>query len=257
MQSKSISLLLFGFLICLFWNHPIAADYVRPPYVSEDVWNKLSPYFLPENFPEKAILDKAFSRRQVLKSIKSMIKSGFFIITNPKNKIIVAKHIRMQNYLIKVYLDGSPGPVWDCWLRRVQGAQMIQKGINLHGYQSIMKVPRKWIYPLPYSATANAESKHFILVVDKINILNDKKNRGAYKRKMTPELLDALYSMLTEYKLIDSVYPDNVPFCRDGKLAFVDTEYAGGTAQPVPLGAVKRYLSKSMSAYWEQLISQQ
>lgn len=233
------------------------APYIRNQNVPDEVWNAVSPYFVPEFSQEKAALDTIFSKKGVLKSLKSLSNAGFLIITNPKDKIIVLSHPFLKGYLLKVFTDGMNHTDWDVWRRRVEGANTIRDAINSHGYQHLMKVPNKWIYPIPSDPTPvkNGERKmNFILLVQKMDILNDTNNRKAYKRKVTPEILDALYTLLTQYLLIDSVYADNIPFCRDGKIAFVDTEYAGDTTREVPLSALGQYLSADMLAYWEQLI---
>jgi hypothetical protein len=231
--------------------------YERNPHVSEEVWDMLTPYFLPEHFPEKAALDHIFSQRRVLKSVKSLYKSGFAIITDVKNKIIVAKHPYLKGYLIKAYTDEMPICEWFWWKKRIDGINTIQNKIVASGYESIMKTPKKWIYPLPADPEARETApypKHFILVVEEMDILDFKHNRRAYLSKMTTQILDALYDMLTDLLLIDSVYADNTPFCRDGKLAFVDSEHALDRTRPVPLTSVAKYLPPNLYAYWEQLI---
>lgn len=233
-----------------------STHYVKNPYVSEEVWNMLSPYFLPDHFPEKAALDRIFSKRRVLSSTKSMAKSGFILITNPKDKIIVAKHPHLKGYLIKAYTDKMDAPDWYWWKKRIDGICAIQEKITQCGYQAIMKTPKKWIYPLPIEPSPKEETPHrknFILVVEQMDIFNQKRNLHAYKTKMTTQILDALYIILMDLSLIDSVYADNTPFCKDGKLAFIDSEHSKDTTQPVPITTVANYLSPSMYAYWEQL----
>lgn len=235
----------------------ISTQYVQNPYVSEVLWNTLSPYFLPEHFPEKAALDRIFSQRRVLSSIKSMYKSGFNLLTKPDDKIVVARHPHLKGYLIKAYTDEMNFPDWYWWKKRIDGMRAIQNAIIENGFQGIMKAPKKWIYPLPPEPQANEKApypKYFILVVEEMDILNFKKNRKAYKKQMTPEILDAYYTMLTSLLLIDSVYADNTIFCRDGRLAFVDSEHSLDTTMPVPITLVAQYLSPEMHAYWEQLI---
>ena len=251
---------LFGFLIILtvyITTGTLAEPYVRNSYVFDQVWNEMAPYFLPDNSPEKETLDKIFGSRRVLSSINSMNQAGFRIVTDPDDKIVVAKHPYLKGYLLKVYLDNKDIPEWDCFRRRVKGSKVIQQAIDLHGYNHIMKVPKKWIYPLPAEPSPTkpgAFRKDFVLLVEEIDILSYHKNRTAYKSKITPEILNAMYTMLTTYLLIDSVYSDNVPFCKDGRMAFVDTEYTGDTTRPVPLSAFGQYLSPGMLAIWEQLL---
>jgi len=237
---------------------PSTAKYVQNPYVSEEIWSSISPYFLPENFPQKEALDKIFSKRRVLSSASSMKKADFVLLTNPKKNIVVARHPKLKGYLVKAYLDDDKAQEWVWLRRRVEGARVIQESIENHGYQGIMKTPKKWIYPLPPDPKPKSghSGKNFVLIVEEIDILNDHKNRKAYRTRMTPPLLDALYTILMENRLIDSIYAKNVPFCKDGRLAFVDTEHFNDTTREVPISRVAQYLSKEMHAYWEQLIQQ-
>lgn len=234
-----------------------STPYVKNPYVSEELWNTLFPYFLPEYSSEKAALDYIFCKRRVLSSIQSMCKSGFIILTPPDDKIVVAKHPYLKGYLVKAYTDKMDFPDWYMWKKRIDGIRVIKEKIEQHGFQGMMKTPKKWIYPLPAEPSPKKGApyrKNFILVVEEIDILDYKHNRKAYYKKMTPEILDAFYMMLTELLLIDSVYADNTPFCKDGRLAFIDTEHSMDTTMPVPISVVAQHLSPAMHAYWEQLI---
>jgi hypothetical protein len=233
-----------------------STQYVRNPYVSEEIWNAVSPYFFPEHLPEKAALDHIFSQRRVLTSIKSMYKSGFNVITDSKHKIVVATHPYLKGYIIKAYTDQSDVPEWFWLTKRITGALAIQDKIIQEGYEGIMKVPKKWLYPLPAEPAPVKGSpyrKNFILIVEEMDILDMKRNRKAYKKKMTTQILDAFYVMLTDLQLIDSVYADNTSFCKDGKLAFIDTEHSLTESIPVPLPTVAQYLSPEMIAYWQHL----
>lgn len=235
----------------------ILTRYVQNPYVSEELWNTLFPYFLPEHFPEKTALDRIFSKRGVLNSFKSMTKAGFIIITNSKDKIVVAKHPYLKGYLIKAYTEDKEILDWYWWKKRIDGIQVIQEKITQYGFQGIMKTPKKWIYPLPpepFPKGNQAHRKNFILIVQDMDILDNKKNLKAYQTKMTPQILDAFYILLTELLLIDSIYADNTPFCKDGKMAFIDSEHILDTTQPLHLTKVASYLSPEMYKYWEQLI---
>ena len=56
---------------------------------------------------------------------------------------------------------------------------------------------------------------------------------------------------LTEEGLKDSVFPDNIPFTKDGKMAFIDTEHHH--LWPVDYYRLERYLSPEMKTYWKNL----
>jgi hypothetical protein len=193
----------------------------------------------------------------VVSSYKSFYKSGFTCLTASKDKIVVARHPYLKGFLIKAYTDKMDSADWHWWKKRIDGTIAIRECIAQHGYEGIMKTPKKWIYPLPPEPhpLPNAPfRKNFILVVEEMDILDRKNNFTAYKTQMTPQILDAFYTILTEMKLIDSIYADNTPFCKDGRLAFVDTEHSLDNTRPVPLSTVAKYLSHKMYSYWEQLL---
>lgn len=239
-------------------SHGNDYKYIKNPYVSEEIWNELQPYFLPENHPAKTVLDRIFKHR-ILESRTAMRKAGFGILRHPQNEMIIAKHPRLKGYLIKAYLDNKEIKEYYWWKRRIDGVRQVQNCIDRHRYNSIMKTPKKWVYPLPPEPSPKSENvsrKNFILIVEDMHILTRKKNRSAYKKKMTPALLHALYIVLTENLLIDSIYASNIPFCHDGKIAFLDTEHFNNDKRPFELWKIAQYLSPDMHAYWDQLIHQ-
>ena len=234
------------------------AKYQKNPYVETETWEQLEPYFLPDNHPIKATLDRIFSKSRALASNKAMKKAGFKLLKQPKNKLAIAKHPKLKGYLVKAYLDPMLTTDWVWWIKRIEGARAVQNSIDKHGYQALIKVPQKWIYPLPPEPSPKvipgAERKNFILVVEDMRVLNYEDNLEAYYKKPTRTLLNAIYTIITENLLIDSIYIDNIPFCKDGKLAFIDTEHCNDTSQPLKIERIAQYLSKEMHAYWEQLI---
>lgn len=236
---------------------PPSKEYERNPFVDEVTWHTLSPYFIPRVFPVTAALDKIFQKNRVLHTRNSMIKAGFHLLSRPSDKVIVAKHPYLKGYLIKAYTDQMAASDLYWWKKRIDGARAIQEKIFQCGYQRMMKTPKKWIYPLPANPPplhGDPYRKNFILVVEEMDILPKTHNLKAYKKKMTPTILNAFYIMLMDLKLIDSIYANNTPFCRDGRLAFVDTEHSLDTTRPVPITTVAKYLSSEMYSYWEQLI---
>lgn len=232
-----------------------APKYVQNALVSEEVWQQIHPFLLPDNHPIKKSLDQIFRQSRVLESTSMMKLAGFDLITHTQNSMKIASHPRLKGYLIKAYLDSENVQEWLLWKRRIEGAQVIQKSIDQHGFGAIMKVPKKWIYPLPPKPKSKAaHPRQFILVVEDMRLLSNKKNLAAYKKKITPEKLDALYILFTENLLIDSVFADNVPFSKDDKIAFIDTEHFNDTTQPLRLYRFAQYLSPQMHAYWEALL---
>jgi hypothetical protein len=237
-----------------------STPYIYNPHVPYALWQELEPYFLPEDHPVKAKLDKLFQKERITLSRETFQKAGF---GKPRKRadtnIVVGKNPILTGFLIKAYLDTQPSVAeWVNWLDRIQGAEAIRACIKRHRYTHLFKVPRKWIYPLPADPSPplspEYNRKNFILVVEDMRVLNHEENCRAYEKEMDDERLNALYVVLTEVGLIDSVYLDNTPFTRDGKMAFIDTEhYHKG---PIDYERLSKYLSPSMRIYWRKLVNQ-
>jgi hypothetical protein len=184
-------------------------------------------------------------------------KAGFGKVKMRKpTNIIVGKHYRFNGYLFKVFLDTQPDVCeWDNWVKRIEGARHIKKWINKHRIYDFT-VPKKWVYPLPaYPSPPEGDPryrrKNFILIVEDMRILKQKENLAAYRDQITHEQLEQLFKILTELGLIDSVYPDNIPFTKSGKIAFIDTEHHH--LWPVLYYKLTHHLSPLMQPYWESL----
>jgi len=242
----------------------VQSAYTYNPYATPHKWNRFAPHFIPENHPVKEKLDQIFlsSNKRILKDKKSLKKAKFKVIHHEKKKNpYVAKHPEIPGYLFKVYFD-SQKDIDDgrYYLYRIWGAHAIRQAINRNCFQEIFKVPRKWIYPIPLEAVPPQEGcispKNFILVVEDMDIYGWEKNLSKWKSKaMTPELLEAIYILLDEVGLSDTVYAFNLPFCKDGKLAFIDTEYHHDW--PVDFMHLARYLCTSMKHYWISIIERE
>lgn len=216
----------------------------------------MSPYFLPYESDERKILDQLFSRQRLSKSRERIEKAGFLILTAPEHAIIVARHNKLRDYIIKLYLDSSG--INECyWLRRrIDGAKFVQNSINELGYQHIMKVPKKWIYPLPADPRPadGQPGKNFILLCERMDVYDFQDSRKFYSKKISKNTVDAIYTLFTHCLLTDSIYIDNVPYCKDGRIAILDTEHYLSTAHPINLAQFTHYFSREMQLYWDQLI---
>lgn len=236
--------------------------YVRSPHVSQEVWDAVRKYFLPENHPIKSRLDRLFSARRVIQTPQSFKDCGFVRNRVGRfSRVLASSHPHLQGYYIKAFCDaeltirGSRAD-WIKLVHRIEGALRIKACIAKHGLQNSFKVPRKYLYPLPPEPsppdTPRYIRKNFILVCDDCRIFEHEKNNKMYKRNMTHELMDGLYIIIAECGLADSLYAFNVPFCKDGKLAFIDTEY--WDKHPVKFSKFEKYFSSDMQKYWEKLI---
>lgn len=224
--------------------------------ITPEIWNEVTPYLIADEHPIKITLDKLFSESRIIDSVESLKKAGFVILFQQLNRgLIVVKHRTLPNYLVKLYLDSSPRSEWPLWVLRAKGARFIQKLIDQYTYSHCMKVPEKWIYPIPKERRPVGKdskfSKDFVLIVRDMRLTTPNVNLSRFKEGMTYARLRALYTLITEGGLSDS-HIGNVPFSRDGKMAFIDTEYVN--SWPVHLDWLTEYFSPVNQQYWNWLI---
>lgn len=231
----------------------LTAELSCPPYVPEHIYEQLKPYFLQEEHPLRKKLDKLFASCDVLKNDETLEKAGFKTTgARGYSKVIILKHKKIKNYLIKAYTDEHYEIIdWEKWMKRIQGAIVINSIIEKYGFQQSFKVPKKWIYQVPRGE--NVE-KHFVLVVEDMDIFDQRGNAIRWKgtEYVTKEKLNALCIIMNEAGLKDSVYLNNIPFCLDNKVAFVDTEHFH--CWPVPLHKLTWVFASRLQIYWSNLI---
>lgn len=230
--------------------------YQKSRFLTDEIWESVKPYLLPENHPIKPTLDKIFSRRVTLNK-KSLDKAGFKH-TKPQqwSHTTVTKHKLLKGYIIKLFTDNLSNVAdWTYLKRRIKGANEVQEAIDKFGYQKYFVVPKKWLYPLPDdpSPPPKYDRRFFILIAEKIELVPKDHNNSKWKGSaITKPVLDALYNVLEEVGLDDSIYPFNIPMTVDKKIAFIDTEIYH--RWPVRFSRLTRYLSKDMRIYWQSLI---
>jgi len=232
--------------------------YPYNPYVPLEIWDTMAPYFLPESHPSKILLDAMFSSSRVTYSQLSLMQAGFSHIKyRSSHNAFVIRHSDIPGLYLKVYTDQQP--ITDDWARfkrRLDGSDVIRACILRHGYQDMFDVPLKWVYPLPLEPSPPNDPlcirKNFVLIAQDMNLLSFDANRMAYRSRITKEHLDALYIILTEAGLKDSIYISNIPFNKEGKICFVDTEHFH--KWPIALQTLQGWFSPKMGAYWEELI---
>lgn len=256
MLLKNKSILCLFFALTLFFLVPLEA---KRNQISEKTWDLVTPYLLPEDHPIKPTLDKIFSESRANVNLKSLRKAGFL---NPKirkfSHLVVTAHPDLPGYIFKIYLDGQryfkDRKEYDHWINRIKGAKAIQTLLDLHQWNGLCKVPKKWMYALPEEPAPprDLKAKNFILVEEDMGIYSAEENATAWKSDLvTKEKLDALYGILEGVGLHDCSKIHNIPFSTDGRIAFIDTE---STNQwPVRYSMLNNYLSEEMLLYWKSL----
>lgn len=228
------------------------------PKVSDETWAEVTPYLLPENHPAWAKLNRVFCKIRATQSSDQFKKAGFRRWRPGRwSRVSASGHPEFPEYFIKAYCDTELGIIYDWrkWIHRIRGAECIRDCIKKYHLQANFKVPQKWIYPLPKHPSppnsSNYLRKNFILVCENMRIHEHSDNEKMYKHNFDEKLMNGLYKILQVCGLYDSVYVFNMPFCKDGKIAIIDTEYHH--KWPVPFQKLTNKFSSSMQSYWKKI----
>lgn len=212
---------------------------------------------LPQDHYLKPLLDKIFIQSRATLSPDSLKRAGF---TNCKPRkythVIVTTHPDIPGWVFKLYLDCQIPHKQQSeethWIARAKGAELIGQIIEKNGFQSLFKVPKKWIYTLPTNSPKGYIEKSTLLIEEDMQILSNKENLSKWKSsQVSQELLSALYIIIRDAGLSDCLKPANIPFSKDGKVAFVDTEIHGKSK--IRYQELKRYLSQENIKFWMKL----
>lgn len=237
-------------------NTSTTETYPINPKIDISTWAHVSNYFLPFDHPIRSKLDALLSKLKVINRT-TLEKAGFTFYKSGKSNAIVAKHSSLKGYLLKIYPDDLvlSHHDWTYWIKRITGANAIRKAIKNHNAQKEFKVPHKWLFPVPLPSSCQYQRKNFILVVEDMQIVPRKKNESMWQSiAVTKKILDTLFAIAQEEGLMDSMLAFNIPFSKDGRISFVDTEQHH--KWPVPFWKMKSYLCPYMARYWDKLIKE-
>ncbi|MEC7839374.1 MAG: hypothetical protein VX777_04995 [Chlamydiota bacterium] len=208
-------------------------------------------WLLPVDHPLQKKLKSIF-RKTTHRKFNStlMLEAGFSIISRPNTKgVLVATHPGMKDYVFKFYNNRKGTiPEEDVFLQRIVGAESIRQKINESEFVQFA-VPKKWIFRVP------KKGGHSILIAENMNILPHKKNMKAWKSSAVDvSLITNLYKIIKDLGLNDSVYIDNIPFNKEGKVCFIDTEHYGNW--PVPFSRLNGVLGERIRQKWVSLYTE-
>lgn len=248
----------FNGLMAFDFSHQDVANYALKKSTEEiEIEKKVAPYLLPKKHFAFAALKQIFSKKGVLASTDSMEAAGFEIMLYRQGRgLIVASHPLLKNFLVKTYLDTATHVDWTRWVRRVEGRERIQKFFDENLiYNTYFKVPLKWIYQIPPKKrgepTENSIPREYILLVENMDLVDKKTNLEMYQNHISYETLDGLYLVIDQTGFSDG-HVANLPFSKDGKIAFIDTEYTN--VWPVHFDWLTKRFCPRKQRYWEALI---
>ncbi len=216
-----------------------------------------APYLIPEDHPIKAALDYLFSQTRATENQTTLLEAGFEIVAVTQiSLVIVARHPAFPGYIFKMYLDSETrvvreAPNWTHLFTRCKGAQRIKKVIRekkLHYFT----VPDKWLYLLPKYPLSREQNPQPLILVETDMEIDDEETTRKKWLNVKSKHLDELYEIL-KLGYASTSLVKNVPSTKNGKFAFIDTEY---TKRNLPLEKVKNFLSAEMRKYWDSLIEE-
>lgn len=204
---------------------------------------------MPLNHSLKPQLDKLFADPSVLLTIGNFKKAGFNVIRyRTSKKLVVARHRKLRNYLVKAYLEDNSHIEWRSWVHRAKGAAFIQNILDLHHLNGYFKVPHKWIYPIKKTSIGRYP-KYFVMLVEDMDLMTKEESLIEYKNASRHFLKKLFYGLdKTGYR---DCHIDNIPFSYDGRVALIDLEYYHSE---VRFESVEGYLSPPMKKYWKKMI---
>lgn len=235
-------------------------DFSAYPHLTEEMKKRMGPYLIHSNHPLKQKLDAVFLHSRVTADKKAFLNAGFHILDEgPRSYIIVARHKKLPGHLIKCHLDTEIREKWDrpswYWLaKRCEGARKIRKIIQERNIKHF-SVSQKYIYLLPLlnktmPFKASYTRHPAILLVTDMDLVSEQQNLHAWKNRVTKEILDELYLIITLAKGA-SYRADNIAYNRSGKFCFIDCEYPSNGPE---YHRIRQYLNSKMQKYWDSLV---
>lgn len=246
----------FGLAFFLFFNILVSLPYQKPAHLSQEIWDVMAPYFLPEKHPIRKKLDKIFSKGHPTANYNSLLSAGFTNLkTGAISQTTVGRHPKVKNYILKMITEDKDLPEWEPLKKRIEASNSVRKTIKKLGYENYFVVPQKWIYPLPNINLCSDDiekAKNFILIAEEMDIYSKHENERVWHKTIDQCMLTALHRLISIEGLQDSVLPCNIPFTRKGKIAFVDLEHY--QEWPIPFHKLLEFLNPRMQYFWSEIV---
>jgi hypothetical protein len=167
--------------------------------------------------PIWSLMGELFVDPKMFKSYSRFEKAGFSLVDHSPHKIMTGSHKLARGYFFKKYDDDKPGEKQlRNYMHRVEGSRLLRPFIAEHGFTRVV-APRKWLYELPSSFP-----ERYLVVAEKIDLVSRSATDRAYAR-ISREQMRELATVLYYFRGLNSTAA-NLPYTKDDKIAFVDTE---------------------------------
>lgn len=216
----------------------------------------MSSHLLPSDHSPGILLQNLFDRFNAINNEAAFLEAGFKILAKKERSLMrVATHPTLPGYVFKVFFVEEQDRKrekecgWKRFTIRCNQAERIRWVIEQHGIQHF-KVPRKWLFhTLPHSVCI-ADDQPTVLIAEFQDLLPSDENERAWRHSVTEGHLHELYAILEGAGGVSS-RPDNIALTRQGRFAFIDTEYSRYFHD---YESIAPYLSRQMRQYWSNLV---
>ena len=192
-------------------------------------------------------LDKLFHSRGMFDTAKNWERSGFHIVRAHETRMLVASHPSVPGILFKKYptkAHKTPLEQRQNYERRIEGSRRIKTVITERRLGRVI-VPQKWLVQLP-SRFDSSEQPSYILAAERCKIVDPVRSRILYQN-IDEATLREIIPVLFHFGGGDSS-AKNVPFTKDGKLAFIDTDrWNDPEREKLKKRTYMKYLGKHLS----------
>lgn len=216
------------FFVFSFLTDAVGHDEWRifPPHKLKFEFND---YFLPKGHPLHPQLNKIFEDKDfsIFNSPQDLRLAGFLVLERVHRGLMVAAHPDIPKFLFKKFQnDVDQESQLRNFQNRIQGARNLLNFIKKNRLNHIV-TPKKWLYLLPKRFSSEEKKRAYLLIVEKIDICpggNEENDEVAQcYRRMNFEILKELCTVVYYFRGLDSKL-HNMPFTRQGQIAFIDTE---------------------------------
>lgn len=169
--------------------------------------------------PKSLALDTLFANPRMFDSRAAWSATGFFVVDPAKpTECMVAAHPSAPGYLFKKYGGDMPTKKQnENYEARIEGSAKLSRFIEKKRLQYVV-TPQKYLHELPRAFGKSSR----LLIVERLDVLGPDESVLRY-RDISDPVLRELLTVIAKFEGLDS-NAKNIPFLRDGRIAFVDLE---------------------------------